>query len=360
MKKLFNENNNGSIKNKKKKNERKNFLNYFRQEKDEYNKFIKHSHKSYKNKEKNEKNTNYKYNFEFKSNACFKIFTYLIIIFIIIELNNIYNARISKRYQYRYQKILENNRTYNESNLLTFEDKLNWLTIHDSIPLKGKCADKIMLHKYSKYILGKDICNRIIKVYDNVKQINFTELPEQFVLKTNHGSSFNFFVYNKTKLNINYAKKQLNKWIHINYGQTGEFYYSYIKRKIFAEEFIGGALKNFKFLCYNGRPKYVYVSIKQGYFKYRNFYDMDWNLLKFKCLSKPHPTYKYKKPELFEQMKEIARKLSKKFKFVRVDLYLLKNKEIRLGELTFIPMNSIFLCKDKEDEIALGKDIIVD
>ena len=86
---------------------------------------------------------------------------------------------------------------------------------------------------------------------------------------------------------------------------------------------------------------------------------MDWNLLKFKCLSKPHPTHKYQKPELFEQMKEIARKLSKKFKFVRVDLYLLKN-EVRLGELTFIPMNSIFLCKDKDDEIALGKDIIID
>ena len=62
----------------------------------------------------------------------------------------------------------ENNRTYNESNLLTFEDKLNWLTIHDSTSLKGKCADKIMLHKYSKYILGKDYCNKIIKIYNYI------------------------------------------------------------------------------------------------------------------------------------------------------------------------------------------------
>ena len=57
-------------------------------------------------------------------------------------------------------------------------------------------------------------------------------------------------------------------------------------------------------------------------------------------------------------MKEIAQKLSKKFKFVRVDLYQLKN-EVRLGELTFTPMNSIFLCQNKEDEITLGKDIII-
>ena len=214
-----------------------------------------------------------------------------------------------------------------------------------------------MLHKYSKFILGKDYCNKIIKVYDNAKEINFTELPQQFVLKTNHRSSFNFFVYNKTKLNIKYARAQLNKWIKINYGESGEFYYSLIKRKIFAEEFIGSRLKNFKFLCYDGKPKYVYVSIKQGYFKYRNFYDMDWNLLKFKCLSKPHPTYKYQKPKFFDLMRNIATKLSKRFKFVRVDLYQLEN-EVRLGEMTFIPMNSEFFCENKEDEIELGKAII--
>ena len=62
-------------------------------------------------------------------------------------------------------------------------------------------------------------------------------------------------------------------------------------------------------------------------------------------------------PPSFELMKEISAKLSKKFKFVRVDLYQLEN-EVRLGELTFIPMNSIFTCADKQDEITLGKDII--
>jgi hypothetical protein len=266
---------------------------------------------------------------------------------------------IAKRYEYRYKKILENNRTYNESNLITLEDKLNWLTIHDSTSLKGKCADKIMLHKYSKYILGKDYCNKIIKIYDNTSQINLSELPQQFVFKANHGSSFNYIVYNKTKL-LSYfkvLKHQMNKWLKIDYGLTGEFYYSLINRKLFAEEFIGSRLKNFKFLCYNGKPKYVYVSIKRGYHKFRNFYDMDWNLLKFRCLSRPHPTYKYKKPKFFELMKYIATKLSKRFKFVRVDMYELEN-EVRLGELTFIPMNSIFTCDNKQDEITLGKDII--
>ena len=131
-----------------------------------------------------------------------------------------------------------------------------------------------------------------------------------------------------------------------------------IKRKIFAEEYIGKDLKNYKFLCYSGKPKYVYVSIKENNKKYRNFYDMNWNFLNFSCLSEPHPTYVYKKPKFFELMKEYSMKLSKNFKFVRVDLYELEN-EIRLGELTFIPMNSFFYCKSKKDEIEIGKDIII-
>ena len=355
MKKLLPEKNNGNYQYKKESIKRRKHLKNLNETKNESDAFIKPKpHKVSKNSSKK-----IKFNFECNCKICIKIFYFLLIILIIRKFNKNYDDMIAKRYEYRYKKILENNRTYNESNLITLEDKLNWLTIHDSTSLKGKCADKIMLHKYSKYILGKDYCNKILKIYDNTSQINLSELPQQFVFKANHGSSFNYIVYNKTKL-LSYfkvLKHQMNKWLKIDYGLTGEFYYSLINRKLFAEEFIGSRLKNFKFLCYNGKPKYVYVSIKRGYHKFRNFYDMDWNLLKFRCLSRPHPTYKYKKPKFFELMKYIATKLSKRFKFVRVDMYELEN-EVRLGELTFIPMNSIFTCDDKQDEITLGKDII--
>ena len=215
------------------------------------------------------------------------------------------------------------------------------------------------MHKYSKKILGKDICNKILKIYNNIKEININELPDKFVLKTNHGSGYNIIVNDKKKFDIIKAKNQLKKWISIDYGKKySEFHYSFIKKKIFAEEFIGEKLKNYKFLSYNGKPKFVYVSIKEGKNKYRNFYDMNWKFLRFHCLSKPHPKKKYDKPVLFDLMKLYASKLSKNFLFVRVDLYEI-NKEIRLGELTFIPMNSFFFCKKKKDEIKLGKNIII-
>ena len=50
-------------------------------------------------------------------------------------------------------------------------------------------------------------------------------------------------------------------------------------------------------------------------------------------------------------MKTYAKKLSKGFKFVKKDLYELEN-EISLGELTFIPMNNFFWCKNKSNDYA--------
>ena len=292
----------------------------------------------------------------------YMIFFCVLILIIIFHyfLSFLHNKKINNYYQKRVKYLNSLHKNYNESNLITLGDKINWLIIHDTNLLKGKCADKILLHYYSKRKLGKDICNKIIKIYHSEKEIDINELPNQFVLKANHGSGFNIIVEDKNKFNLKKAKNILKKWMKIDYGvKLAEFHYSFINKKIFVEEFIGKTLKNYKFLCYNGKPKYVYVSIKEGKNKYRNFYNMNWKFIPFHCLSKPHPKYHYPKPKLFKLMKKYAIILSKDFKFVRVDLYELEN-EIRLGELTFTPMGgSFFLCKNKKEEIELGKDLII-
>ena len=85
------------------------------------------------------------------------------------------------------------NKNYDESNLITFQNKLNYLIIHESPEYKGNIIDKIKLSDYSKKILGKDICIPILKTYNNVDEINIDELPDKFVLKCNHGSGMNIF-----------------------------------------------------------------------------------------------------------------------------------------------------------------------
>ena len=162
-----------------------------------------------------------------------------ILIFIFIYYYIYFFILITKRKEkYYYSKRKKYFVNYNESNLITLNNKLNWLTIYDVKKLKGKCADKILLHEYSKRKLGKDICNKILKIYNNSDEINFDELPEKYVLKTNHGSGYNIIITNKTTLlDRQYVKKLLNEWMKIDYGNfQHEFYYSFIKRKIFAED----------------------------------------------------------------------------------------------------------------------------
>ena len=293
-------------------------------------------------------------------NFIFKIIKLISLFFIFYILKYCKNydnyAKNMEDYYYKermhFLKIIKKH--YNESKLITFPDYINWLAIHDVTKLKGKCADKILLHEFSKKVLKKDICNKILKVYDNPQLINISELPDQFVLKTNHGSTFNIIVHNKTELDINKAKEQLSDWLNIDYGKgVREFHYSLIKRRTFAEEYLGKDVNNFKFFCYSGIPRFTYIHQNIDGKKYRTFFDMNWNPLDFECDYPTHPTAVKFKPKKFELMKKLARKLSKPFIFVRVDFYEYKD-EVRLGELTFAPMSGYYNCKE-ENEIELGK-----
>ena len=120
--------------------------------------------------------------------------------------------------KYRLNYLKKHNIKYNESNLITFQDKLNYLIIHENPELKTDIVDKIKIHQYSIKMLGKDICPPIIKVYENVDEINLDELPEKFLLKGNHGSGMNLICKDKLNFDLNMAKNKLKKWKKINYG----------------------------------------------------------------------------------------------------------------------------------------------
>ena len=95
---------------------------------------------------------------------------------------------------------------YDESKLITFGDKINYLMIHESPEYKANMADKIKIHQYSKNILGKDICTPILKIYNNTDEINLEELPEKFVLKCNHGCGMNILCKNRTNFDFEKPK----------------------------------------------------------------------------------------------------------------------------------------------------------
>lgn len=247
-----------------------------------------------------------------------------------------------------------------ESNLITIQDKLKYLTIHESPDFKSKIVDKILLHDYSIKKLGKDICVPIIKIYNNSEEIKLEDLPEKFVLKCNHGSGMNILCNNKSNFNLEKAKYDLNKWKLINYGlKSREFQYINVDIKIFSEVYLKDNIEDYKLYCFHGEPKFIRVQkhLEGMNGKINNYYDLNWKLTDIESGLKGffrRPDIIIEKPKNLDLMIKYSKKLSEDFVFVRVDFYSI-NDNIYLGEMTFSPSNILFKLKNREQSIKLGK-----
>lgn len=246
------------------------------------------------------------------------------------------------------------------NNPKTIQDKLSWLNIYDTNQLKIKCADKIKLREYCKDVLGEDICVPIIKVYNNVSEINWDELPNQFVMKCNHGSGMNIICTDKSKLNKADAINKLNRWMKDDFAFRNGFeaHYHDIQHKIFVEEYKNDGNKDlidYKFLCFNGNPIYCQViGGRNEKSRHLNYYDMDFDFVDISRYDfQNNPKIIDKKPINFEKMKEFSKILSEPFNFVRVDFYEIDGR-VFLGELTFTPGAMAFKYKNDDDNIKVG------
>ena len=93
----------------------------------------------------------------------------------------------------------------------TFNEKLQWLKLYDRKPEYTKMVDKYDAKKYVADIIGKEYIIPTIGVWDNFEDINFDNLPNQFVLKTTHGGGGSGVVIckDKMKFNIDDCRKKL-------------------------------------------------------------------------------------------------------------------------------------------------------
>lgn len=243
---------------------------------------------------------------------------------------------------------------------VTIQDKIAWLKVHDSTPLKTRCADKILVHEYCKEKLGKDICIPIIKVYNSANEIDWNELPDKFAIKCNHGSGMNIIVNDKSKLDKKNAVSKLDKWMKTDFSTRNgcELHYHDIVRKIFVEEFKAeegkSDITDYKVWCFNGSPKFIQVMNGRSTDKYANHYDLEWNYFDAKRSNlKTNPNKLDNKPKNLNLMIEYSKKLSADFMLVRVDFYEI-NGELYLGELTFTPNSGIIKFSDKSQSIKYG------
>ena len=208
----------------------------------------------------------------------------------------------------------------------------------------ARLADKLAVRDFVTQRIGEKYLTKLYGVYQDAGEIVIEDLPNSFVLKTNHGCGNNVVVKNKSNFDYQSSRKLLNYWMHFPYGNlTGQIHYSRIKPQIFAEEYLQQTTENdtlpydYKFFCINGEPKYIlyYEGRKVNQHETPNMlFDLEWTPQVDSVL---RPTLReIPKPVSLEEMISCARTLSAGFKFVRVDFYEIDGRPV-FGEMTFTP-----------------------
>lgn len=230
----------------------------------------------------------------------------------------------------------------------TFNEKIQWIKLNRHDPVLNTLVDKYLVKDVVANIIGKEYIIPTIGAWTSFDEIDFSTLPNQFVLKCNHDSHSVVICQDKEKLDYVAAKKRLEGGLKRNYFWHGrEWAYKDVKPMIIAEPYIADQndeLVDYKFFCFKDFVDSVMVCSdrKSGDPKFY-FVDKEWNVLKYNKRAIENPEgFVVDKPKDLDEMYELAKKLSvfSKMPFVRIDLYNVDGR-IYFGEFTFSPDNGM-------------------
>ena len=264
----------------------------------------------------------------------------------IIEL--LYKYKLLKPIQIaRFKYFCKFHRLPNFEHPRDLNEKINWIKFYGDTSKWSELADK---YRVRKWIEAKGYGDILVKLYgkwDSVDTIDWDSLPDRFIMKMNNGSGDVIICRDKSRFDIEAAKKQLTKLFGTGYGlTTGEPHYALIKPCIIAEELLDSthqpiktsSLIDYKFWCFNGKVKYVWTCYNRSPEGTEvGVYDMDWNYHKEYSVF----THHYRegeqlipKPVCLDRMIACASELSKGFPVLRCDLYEVEGR-VYFGEMTF-------------------------
>lgn len=222
----------------------------------------------------------------------------------------------------------------------TYNEKIQWLKLHDRKPEYTKMVDKYEAKKYIAEKVGGQYVIPTYGIWVNFDDIDFDSLPNRFVLKCTHNSGDVIVCLDKDKLDLDAARERINRNLKENYyWHSREWPYKNVKPRIIAEKYLydteypDDSIMDYKFLCFNGEPRLLYYAEENTDDPYSDIYDMNFQKLDLQ-FPEPNSPVTAEIPDKFEEMKEISRKLSQGFAHLRVDFYYVEGR-LYIGELTF-------------------------
>lgn len=256
---------------------------------------------------------------------------------------------------------------------VTFNEKLQWLKIHDHNPEYSRLVDKSEVKKYIADTIGEQYVIPQLGIWDRAEDIDFDSLPDRFVLKCTHDSGSIVICRDKSRFDKEAAIKLLNKAVKRNfYNSKREWAYKGLKGRIIAEQYMEdtlvegqsatGDLSDYKIFCFNGEPRTIFV-VRGGHQDEsrvkRWMYDTNWKLYEAGFHGKQPRTDAEEKPAQLEEMLELARKLSRDIPFLRVDFYIINGK-VYFGEMTFFHMSGCEKFSPESFDKTLGDMLVLD
>lgn len=267
---------------------------------------------------------------------------------------------------YCYKKVL--GEELNWENPQTLNEKINWLKFNSDTSSWSRLADK---YHVRNYLEEKGLGHLLVPLYgkwEKTKDIDFSTLPEKFVLKTNHGSGEVIIVKDKSKINEDKIRSKMKEYLSYTYGYyQGEPHYMKIKRCIIAEALLeekentfSTSLVDYKVWCFHGKPYCVWACYsRSAECTYVGSYDLDWNYHPEHSIFTDH--YRdggpcVTKPKTFDEMMAAAAKLSEGYPEVRIDFYDVDGK-LYFGEMTFTSAGGFMPFYTKEYQLEMGNQI---
>lgn len=233
-------------------------------------------------------------------------------------------------------------KTLNLNTPKTFNEKLQWLKLYNREPQYTMMVDKYAVKQYVANKIGSQYIIPTLGVWNHFDEIDFDELPNQFVLKCTHDSGGIVICKDKLKLDKRAAKQKLEYYLKRKYYYVHrEWPYKNVKPRIIAEKYMsndnGEDLNDYKLMCFNGQVKATFVCsdrFSEDGLKV-TFYDTNWKRMPFERHYLASKT-DIARPKTYDEMLILAEKLAFQIPFVRVDFYEVHGR-VYFGELTFFP-----------------------
>lgn len=279
-------------------------------------------------------------------------------------------TRVGHLILYHCPKLFAHSYIYNRThknkidfkNPITYDEKIHWLMVFLYDKSYGKFADKIAVRDYVTKLGLKNLLIPLEGrgIYKTAEQINFSELPEKYILKTNHGSGEDFYFINdgEKKVNENQVRKKIKNALKKNFAYHNyQYHYSGIKPLIICEKYLQTSgqerLTDFKIVCSFGNPIAILVCNDRN--NGRDYYSTDWNYLEY-VKQEYRSGFLEEKPVVLDEMLKASSLLSKPFPLARIDFYIVNDK-LYFGEITLTPSDGNHQYLTDFGQKELGKQI---